>query len=207
MAEVNWLEMFGYLASIITGVSLTMSSIVKLRWLNLLGAFCFGTYGVMIGAAPVAALNYFICVANIYYLWKMYTSKSDFRLLTSSVKDVYMNEFLKLNQGEIKQYFPEFKLRDDIEYQAFMIHQDQALAGAFIGHRINSHTLEVDLDFVLAPYRDMKPGQFTFNDNIEFFKQQGITRIVSAVGNEEHSEYLQKVGFTRSGNQLELLAA
>lgn len=72
MNGLNWTEILGYAASIIVAVSLTMHSIVKLRVINLAGSFAFGTYGLLIGAYPVAVLNYFISVTNIYYLWKIH---------------------------------------------------------------------------------------------------------------------------------------
>ena len=47
-----WLEIMGYTASIIVFFSLLMSSIIKLRWYNLLGASLFSLYGFLIGALP-----------------------------------------------------------------------------------------------------------------------------------------------------------
>ncbi|WP_461537661.1 hypothetical protein [Spongorhabdus nitratireducens] len=205
MTGINWLEMFGYAASIITGISLTMSSIIRLRWMNLTGAFCFGTYGVMIGAPPVAVLNYFICCANIFYLWKIYTEKTHFRMLAASVNDVYIREFLKLHQEEIRTFFPTFRILRDSSYTAMMIHRNLSLAGVFIGRKIDSRTMEVTLDYVLPEYRDLKPGEFIFRDNIDFFRDQGIKRLVSDAGNDIHAQYLQRVGFKLRGGQHELL--
>ena len=65
-------EMLGYSASVLVAISLMMQSVVKLRTINLVGAILFSIYGVMIGAFPVAFLNGFIAVANIYYLHQMY---------------------------------------------------------------------------------------------------------------------------------------
>ena len=51
------LEGFGYLASVLVVISLMMRSIVRLRWINLVGAACFTAYGILISAYPVAALT------------------------------------------------------------------------------------------------------------------------------------------------------
>lgn len=72
MKDLNWIEIMGYAASILIAVSLTMSSIVKLRVINLIGAALFGTYGLLIDSMPVMLVNYFIALTNVYYLWKMY---------------------------------------------------------------------------------------------------------------------------------------
>ncbi|MFW6213587.1 MAG: hypothetical protein ACOC8L_11865, partial [Spirochaetota bacterium] len=54
---VGWLEWFGYAASVVILISLTMSSIVKLRWINLAGAVMFAAYGYLIGSIPTGSLN------------------------------------------------------------------------------------------------------------------------------------------------------
>ena len=61
-------EMLGYAASVFVAVSLMMRSLVKLRVINLIGSVLFTTYGLIIGAYPVAVVNAFIVVVNIYYL-------------------------------------------------------------------------------------------------------------------------------------------
>ena len=71
MIESNWIEIFGFVASIFIAISLTMKSIIKLRIINLIGAFLLGTYGILIASTPVTFLNYFIGFVNIYYLWKL----------------------------------------------------------------------------------------------------------------------------------------
>ena len=60
---VPWVEWFGYAASLMVAVSLMMSSIVKLRWFNLVGATMFSTYGFIIGSLPVGFLNLFLADA------------------------------------------------------------------------------------------------------------------------------------------------
>lgn len=65
-------EMLGYSASVLVAISLMMQSVVKLRTINLVGAILFSVYGVVIGAFPVAFLNGFIAIVNIYYLHQMY---------------------------------------------------------------------------------------------------------------------------------------
>lgn len=70
MNEINWIEVIGYVGSVIIAISLTMNSIVKLRVVNMIGALLFGTYGIMIDSIPVVLVNYFIVVTNIYYLWR-----------------------------------------------------------------------------------------------------------------------------------------
>jgi hypothetical protein len=68
MDTVMSFEMLGYLASVFVAVSLMMRSLTRLRVINLIGALLFTAYGLIISAYPVAAVNAFIVLVNIYYL-------------------------------------------------------------------------------------------------------------------------------------------
>ena len=61
-------EMLGYMASVFVAISLMMRSVTKLRVINLIGAVLFTAYGLVIAAYPVAVVNGFIVLVNIYYL-------------------------------------------------------------------------------------------------------------------------------------------
>ncbi len=65
-------EWVGYLASVVVAISLMMSNIKKLRWWNLVGAALFVAYGMAISAIPVALVNFFIVLIDIYYLIRLY---------------------------------------------------------------------------------------------------------------------------------------
>lgn len=69
-------EWVGYLASVVVAISLMMSDIKKLRWLNLFGAMLFVAYGMAIQAYPVAAVNFFIVLIDIYYLVVIYREQA-----------------------------------------------------------------------------------------------------------------------------------
>ena len=64
-------HIIGYIASALVAVSLMMSSILKLRVINLVGASLFTVYGLLIGAYPVAVMNLFIVLIDLYYLRDM----------------------------------------------------------------------------------------------------------------------------------------
>ena len=65
-------ELLGYMASVFVAVSLMMRSVTKLRVINLVGAVLFTVYGLIIAAYPVAVVNGFIVLVNIYYLQQMH---------------------------------------------------------------------------------------------------------------------------------------
>lgn len=77
MENINWIEILGYVASVMVAISLMMKDIILLRWLNFIGCGLFAAYGYAIDAWPVAGMNAFVACINIYHLVKIYsTSKS-----------------------------------------------------------------------------------------------------------------------------------
>src|SRR5689334_5703153 len=96
-----WLELVGYVASALIAISLMMSSIVRLRLINMFGAAVFATYGFLIYAYPVAALNGFIALINVYFLWRMWRAKAYFQLLKLRPDSDYLRYFLEFYRRDI----------------------------------------------------------------------------------------------------------
>ena len=95
---LNWI---GYIASLIVLVSLLMSSIKKLRWINFFGALLFGVYGFMIGSLPTGFMNMGIVVIDVYYLAKIYLSSDYFKILQIDHESKYLASFIKFYKDEI----------------------------------------------------------------------------------------------------------
>ncbi len=77
MFSVDPVEWVGYAASILIVVSLTMTSIVKLRIINSIGCFLFVVYGLYVKAYPVAISNAVIILINIYNLYNISKQRRD----------------------------------------------------------------------------------------------------------------------------------
>lgn len=209
LLEISYLEWIGYISSVLVAVSLTMSSIVKLRWYNLVGAAIFSFYGFAIGSLPVGLLNLFIVMANIYYLSKIYTRKEMFKLITTNLNDSYVKYYLDFNKTEISYFFPGFevkipdKKKGESELITMLLLRDSLVAGVFIGLKTDCE-LHVLVDYVSAPYRDMKAGNFIYKKNIHLFKDKGIERIICETKHPLHKQYLRKMGFKNTNNNKEI---
>lgn len=193
--NIPLLEWVGYVGSVIVAVSLTMSSIKKLRWYNLVGASVFSFYGFAIGALPVGLLNLFITAADIYYIYKMYSVQESFKSIRVEATDPYLNYFVDFYRLQIKEFFPLFdKTIFEKDVFALLLLRNATVAGVFIGVK-DGDTLIVHLDFVTVEYRDLKPGDFLYKKNVELMKSQGIQEIVCSTDNKFHQKYLLKMGF------------
>jgi len=76
MGNIEMIEWLGYLGSVLVAISLMMTSIIKLRIINMMGAVCFAVYGFTIHAMPVAVINSLLIVINLYYLARIFLGRA-----------------------------------------------------------------------------------------------------------------------------------
>ena len=196
----NLFEWIGYAASLIVAISLVMSSIVKFRWINLLGSALFAAYGFLIQAWPVCFFNTAIVFINLYFLYKIYAKKDEFKIIETSDKELLLHEFVNFNKKEIEKISPDFDFNlSDKEYNYF-ITRNMALVGLFLAHLESDTVLKIDLDFVTPQYRDFKNGAFLYNSLQSSFEKSGIDTIKAIAKTEAHANYLKEMGFKNEDN-------
>ena len=203
MGKHFYIELIGYAASALIAVSMMLSSILRLRLINLAGALAFTAYGILIGAIPVAILNGIIVLVNAYYLLQMLRAKEYFHLLSLRPDSDFLRYFLTFHLADIRKFFPNFENRHTGNEVAFFILRDCTPAGVFIAEEQPGGVLRVILDYAVPRYRDFKIGQFLFSNQADFFRQRGVTEINVCPHNAEFRDYLTKVGFEPSGDRHE----
>ncbi|MDD2564650.1 MAG: YgjV family protein [Salinivirgaceae bacterium] len=195
---MNWTdfyELIGYLASVIIIISMMMSSLVKLRIVNLTGALLFSIYGFLIGALPVGILNGFVVLVNLYQVYRLYDRSEEFRIIQPAVDGDYIRSFLEHFKTQIKHYQPDFDADLSLYDIGIAVLRNMNVAGVILGKTDNKRTLHLSLDFVIPEYRDMKVGRFVFISNKQYFKDNGFERIVTTGKNKTHIKYLREMGF------------
>lgn len=193
--EINWIDWYGYIASFVVFISLTMSSIIKLRILNFFGCLLFAHYGYFTGLLPVTVANLSIALINIYYLYQIYQTKEQFKLINAEVDSAYYQHFIEINQSEIiKQVSPQELT--EVNTSFYML-RDDSIAGILAGFKESDGTFTILVDFVPAKYQDYKLGAYYYNQHPEFLKEKGITTLKAYASDKEHRFYLEKMGFVR----------
>jgi len=198
--EINLLEWIGYLASVIVAISLAMSSIVKFRWINLIGATTFSIYGFLIGALPVGFLNGLIAIIDIYFLYIIYSKKEEFNTLEVRADNKYLLQFLEFHHKEIHKFFPDFTYKPEVNTVSFFVLRNMAVVGLFLAHRKDENNLKVSLDYVIPEYRDFKNGRYIFHRLKSKFINDGFDKVISPGQSVKHTRYLKKIGFTETDN-------
>ncbi|MEJ5351571.1 MAG: hypothetical protein WHS65_08270 [Melioribacteraceae bacterium] len=195
MYSINLVEAIGYLASVLVAVSLMMSSIVKLRIINLIGSLIFTFYGIIISAYPVALVNGFIAIVNVYYLVEILSAKEYFDILEVEPDSEYLKYFLSFHQNEIKKYVPNFSFDSNNNNRVIFVLRNSVPAGLVCAKDIDSNTVLVNLDYVIPGYRDFKIGRYVYK---KFFRENNIRKIFTYPGNKTHNKYLRKMGFEKA---------
>ena len=193
---MSWLELLGYVASVLVAVSLTMSRIVRLRVINLAGSLAFTVYGALIGAYPVAAVNGFIVLINLWFLARMLRAREYFRILEIEPDSEYLRYFLSVHADDVRRFQPGFAHAPERRELTFFVLRDLVPAGLFVGEKRDEGCLWVRLDYVIPSYRDFKIGRYLYEECADFFRARGIRELRSPAGTPGHAKYLRKMGFT-----------
>ena len=199
MGKHFYIELIGYVASALIAFSMMLSSILRLRLINLAGAAAFTVYGILIGAVPVAILNGLIVMVNAHYLLRMLRAKEYFHLLSLRPDSDYLTYFLRFHADDIRSFFPGFEHRPAENQIALFILRDCTPAGIFIADEEPRGVLRVVLDYAIPRYRDFKIGRFLFVGQADFFRQRGIRETVVLPATADAREYLIRVGFEPAG--------
>jgi len=192
--EFNWVEWFGYLASFVVLISLAMTSIIKLRLINLVGCLLFATFAYLIDSVPTIFMNIGIAFINLYFLYQIYNSKEKFKIINASSDAEYYQHFLNINRQDIEKQISLAELKNNDT--SFYMLRDDVVAGVLVGNKENSDTFNIKLDYVTPKYRDYKLGYYYYRKHPEFFKDKGINTLKTFVNNDEHRVFLEKMGFT-----------
>jgi|AntRauTorcE11898_2_1112593.scaffolds.fasta_scaffold00542_10 hypothetical protein len=193
---MNYIEWIGYGASLGIMISMLMTSVLKLRMINLSGCVLFVVYGYAIGAYPVAVVNFFIALINIFYLRKMLSARKPyFSVMELPPKSKYVQKFLDFYEDDIKQYMPEFSKEAVKDDECWLLMRDMKVAGILMGDDQGDQTLEIDLDYILPEYRDFKVGRYLYEQNKDLFLKKNYRCLLAPPGNRKHNKYLKRMGF------------
>lgn len=197
---VDAVELIGYTASGLLVVSLMMTSLVRLRVVNLVGSVTFGVYALLIGSVPVLLTNVAIAAINVHHLlrlWRERSRHSYFEVVAVPPSSPLLQRFVDHHAQDIARFQPEFRgVRED--HRAWMVLRDALPAGVVVATMDGSGGALLDLDYVTEPHRDLRPGTVLFDES-GAFEAAGITRVFSRPGTPAHQRYLKRMGFVRQG--------
>lgn len=189
-----YIEALGYLASFIILVSLTMKSIVKLRWINAFGSLLFVIFAVLTNSVPTIFMNCGIVIIDLWYVFKIMRIRTDYRMVPAERNSAFLFFFYEKYQNEIQSIFGENAFSTATGFAWFIVNNE--IAGLFAWKESSATECRILIDFVTERYRDTKVGQYFFEDKLEDFLEKGFTSFTYLNVNKPHWKYLRKIGFT-----------
>ena len=192
------IELVGYLGSAFVVISLTRTSILKLRVFGLVGAAIFLIYSLIIEAYPIAVVNAVIVGIHVFFLRGLLSKKSEF-FTTLEVKgdSRYLDYFLRFHEDDIRTYREDFRFEPAEDQIRVFVLRDLVPAGLLIGRACADHALEVELDYVIPRYRDFRIAEFLFSSRSGVFTDPLCERAWSIPGTDINIAYLERMGFHR----------
>lgn len=188
-------EWIGYAASFLILVSLIMTSVKRLRLINLAGAILFTLYGYLISAYPVMVMNAGIVLVNIYYLRQIFSAEDYFKTLSVEKEDDYVRALIDFYKDNIQKFMPVDKsLLEESEFRILIL-RNMDPAGIFIAKPYDDETLEITLDYALPQFQDFKTGAFIYEKEREHFKDAGYQKMIAFAKSDKHEKYLKRMGF------------
>ena len=191
------IEIVGYLGSALVIVSMLMTSVVKLRVINMIGSVIFAAYALCIHSYPTAAMQGALIIINIVNLRKLLNTKKEYSVVKQSGPQAFSDFFISQNKDDIKKIFPDFSQiqPDDLVY---LICNHSDCAGILIASK-SDNTLQVSLDYTTPAYRDTSVGKFLYKT----LKEEGIKKLKAYAPVEVHAKYLLKMGFKQNQDSFE----
>lgn len=189
-------ELIGYAGSALVAVSLMMTNIWRLRWINLIGASFFVVYGLALRAPPVAALNAVIVAVDVYYLAQMARRKDYFSLMpVASAQETLLKNFCDYHRQDILRFFPGFALESLAQPRCVFILRNLLPVGLFVWEARGKDIVDIRLDYVIPEYRDLKNARFLYSAEAVYLKNNGFSSFEVRPGSPEFAAYVRKLGF------------
>ncbi|MBQ8995623.1 MAG: YgjV family protein [Oscillospiraceae bacterium] len=190
MSASTYIELFGYLGSLLVLVSFLLTSVVKLRIVNTIGSVIFAIYALIIHSYPTAVMNFCLVGINLYYLWKMSKAEKVYDLTSVKEDDYYLAYLLNKYGEDIKTTFPGVDLDTEKIDRAYVISCEGKPVGITLG-KDDGENLNLTLDYTIPQYRDFSVGKFLFSRLTEL----GYKTATYDGSVENHQAYLQATGF------------
>ena len=193
MDTAMMIEIYGYIGSVLVVVSMLMSSIIKLRVINILGSVISGSYALIIGSFPLVLMNSCLIIINVYNLYKLLKAEQKYDLVDSEANDAFVGYFLAHYKDDIQKYFPGFTM-DNAADKAFIVCCEGNPSNILLGKDNGNGVLDVILDYSTPVYRDCSAGKYLY----AALPSKGVKVLQFAQNSsKEHEDYLTKMGFKK----------
>ncbi len=115
------LEIFGYIGTALVVISMLMTSVVRLRVINMCGGIISAIYSVFYNAWPIVVMNVILIVINFFQVVIYYRGNGGLRLVQTDGRDSSLRHFISINGNKICSTAVDdiMNAKDDGKYLVF----------------------------------------------------------------------------------------
>lgn len=190
--EYILLEAFGYVGTALVIVSMMMTSVLKLRIINMCGGSISLIYAIIYNTWPIVVMNACIICINFYQTVRQLRRKDSLAHVTARADDASLLYFLDYHSKDIEKFFPSYKLTPHKSSEAHVIFARGEMVGVLIGTRA-ADVYRIEMDYVIPKYRGIATGDFLFPR----LREQGVNMLTAPSIEGEHDRYLKTLGFAK----------
>jgi hypothetical protein len=193
-----WLEVVGWVGSVLVVLSLMLAGVWRFRVLNLTGALIATGYNAVLGIWPFAAMNAAISVIDVYWLVRLHRERHDagtYTVVEVGPDDAYLAHALRVHAADIARFYPAFRPEARSGRLAFLVLRRDETVGAVVVRDRGDGVAQIELDYVTPRFRDFTPGEFVYRRS-GVFARHGFRRLVVPRDVVGAQDYYTRVGFT-----------
>ncbi len=131
-----YLEIFGYLGTILVILSMMMTSLKKLRVFNISGAIISTIYSIIYNAWPIVIMNLCLIIINMYHL--IIDNRSYYKIIKVNNNDQSLIFFINKNIDNINKIYPDFNSNNFYNNEIYLIYYNNKNIGIIIGEKNNN---------------------------------------------------------------------
>ncbi len=121
-------EIIGYIGTALVILSMTMTSVRRLRAINVLGSAFSTAYAIFGGAWPIVIMNVTLSAINIYHLIRgREEGRED--LVAVNAADVALLHFLDTNKHALARQYPDLDARITESDDTYILYKAGVMAG------------------------------------------------------------------------------
>lgn len=192
-----YLEIFGYIGTALVILSMMMTSLLKLRVINICGSTISAVYSILCNAWPIVVMNVCLILINSFQIIQKVRHKKPYGHLQLSCDDPTARYFFSLYRDHIQKIFPDYRLEAHDGRELHMIYVGNEAVGVFVGSR-REDSYHLEMGYVLPKYCDDAMGKYLFG----VFEDRGIGALTAPAGNVERARAFKHLGFEESGDVL-----
>jgi hypothetical protein len=177
-----WLDITGWLGSALLIYSVMQARVLRFRVLNLIASAILAAFNAVLEIWPMVAMNVALCAINLWHIRGLVTTRHDeatFEVLEVGPLDEYLRHVLRVHEGDILKYQPDFVWDGAAEGSAaFLVQRGDETVGLVLVRDAGAGTAQVVLDYVTPRFRDFSPGEFVWKQS-HLLRDRGFRRVLS----------------------------